>query len=391
MSKSKSIMLAAGARRVVLPEGAAERGSSPAMEFSFDSVEMLAVLMNGLQSQGKCPLPLPLWKEARPTLAAMLLSGDCLKSLGPGEVEAYRKAQLDSMCLGIDKAGLVLRRLVDAHPTPRKRRNRPGFEAEDWASQALRLCASEQDWDLYSSASRTDMAWTKGVKGEADALLMDSSNLCQGVVEIKIGGTSPFNALYNDLGKLKRMLHSVRGGSATFSAHCCASPAPKSAVKVNFSVGVTPVYLSVTDEDVDLGGREALDQAEAQLLKIGVSQALSSTAAWARGTAELIELDSTTARVLVQGGLVGAMRARTSPGFFRALSGCEVYQMTKPPDEVMEGSGLVRDDGAVKNADLSWEEIQELGEAKAKTKRASTVAAYESRLRKIKVCSSFEF
>jgi len=57
----------------------------------------------------------------------------------------------------------------------------------------------------------------------------------------------------------------------------------------------------------------------------------------------------------------------------------------------MEGSGLVRDDGAVKNADLSWEEIQELGEAKAKTKRASTVAAYESRLRKIKVCSSFEF
>eukprot|EP00798_Chlamydomonas_sp_ICE-L_P000469 gene469-1875_t len=50
----------------------------------------------------------------------------------------------------------------------------------------------------------------------------------------------------------------------------------------------------------------------------------------------------------------------------------------------MEGSGLVRDDGAVKNADLSWEEIQELGEAKAKTKRASTVAAYESRLRKIK-------
>eukprot|EP00798_Chlamydomonas_sp_ICE-L_P006546 gene6546-3196_t len=51
----------------------------------------------------------------------------------------------------------------------------------------------------------------------------------------------------------------------------------------------------------------------------------------------------------------------------------------------MEGSGLVRDDGAVKNADLSWEEIQELGEAKAKTKRASTVAAYESRLRKIKV------
>eukprot|EP00798_Chlamydomonas_sp_ICE-L_P012555 gene12555-15778_t len=51
----------------------------------------------------------------------------------------------------------------------------------------------------------------------------------------------------------------------------------------------------------------------------------------------------------------------------------------------MEGSGLVRDDGAVKNADLSWEEIQELGEAKAKTKRASTVAAYESCLRKIKV------
>eukprot|EP00798_Chlamydomonas_sp_ICE-L_P009767 gene9767-7647_t len=53
------------------------------------------------------------------------------------------------------------------------------------------------------------------------------------------------------------------------------------------------------------------------------------------------------------------------------------------PDEVMEDSRLVHDDEAVKNCHFSREEIQELGEAAAKTKRDSSCSAYESRLRKI--------
>ncbi|KAL6754995.1 hypothetical protein V8C86DRAFT_272064 [Haematococcus lacustris] len=106
-----------------------------------------------------------------------------------------------------------------------------------------------------------------------DALLIDPQGICQGIVEVKIGGGSPFNFLHDDLGKLLRLVQLVQGRGANLVGGGTAQ----------FSVGVLPVYLVVRDSNKPLDAQETVAQAERHLLKVNVSMALGSANSWRSG------------------------------------------------------------------------------------------------------------
>lgn len=113
-------------------------------------------------------------------------------------------------------------------------------------------------------------------------------------MEVKIGGERPFGALYNDVGKLGRLIEGVQGRDCTFRVAACGAPPVAAAaglggdagvgmgggagvrqgewsggtavgsrgreMVVRFAPRVLPVYLVVADSDAGLEGPAVLDQ-----------------------------------------------------------------------------------------------------------------------------------
>ncbi|KAL6757728.1 hypothetical protein V8C86DRAFT_1620789 [Haematococcus lacustris] len=152
-----------------------------------------------------------------------------------------------------------------------------------------------------------------------DALLIDPQGICQGIVEVKIGGGSPFNFLHDDLGKLLRLVQLVQGRGANLVGGGTAQ----------FSVGVLPVYLVVRDSNKPLDAQETVAQAERHLLKVNVSMALGSANSWRSGV-KLLQVEPNEIRLAVAGRVVRAMQQRVSRGFFRLLQHCLVYDVARP-------------------------------------------------------------
>jgi len=365
-------------------------------EFVFNSIEVFAVLMTALQPQGvSAPtLPKPLAKRARRALAGALLAGPgserqaFLEEVGAAyetlyssqvkpmsaaaaEVDlaahrAAKRADMQQNALAWVQAvhkqptwrslAPVLERVLAADPQTPVHVERDGAAAEAWANSRLRAAAHGTGWRVYSSATRTDVMNEKGLKGEADALLLDPQAICRGIVEMKIGSARPYNALYSDIRKLKRLIKSIDdtpARTATFDVPPLPSsemgvaaampaagrdgvltsssslPSPRS-VDVRFAKHVAPVYLLVMDEDVSLAGEEVLRQAEDAVLKIGVSMALACTKHWLAGDTKLLSVDSERAHVQAAGFIINGMRRKMASDFFEVLAGCELYQVLRP-------------------------------------------------------------
>ena len=86
----------------------------------------------------------------------------------------------------------VLEQLIAADPQPPVQVTRDGSRAEEWVCRKLQQ-GVPPDWRVLENMVVADQELKgnavrgKGIKGEADALLLDAQGVCQSIIEIKVG------------------------------------------------------------------------------------------------------------------------------------------------------------------------------------------------------------
>ena len=115
---------------------------------------------------------------------------------------------------------------------------------------------------------------SRGLKGEADLLIVDPSGCVQSILEVKTASGNLFLALYEDLDKLHALVSKTSGKRVTFSQ-------PDAEVTLDFSPNLTPIYTlgcELAPEDLAAVVRSA----QTKLLAMEVGRLLSSKVeAWA--------------------------------------------------------------------------------------------------------------
>ncbi|KAJ9529823.1 hypothetical protein QJQ45_022226 [Haematococcus lacustris] len=341
------VMTGAGARLVDLKRGQPIQVQKYE-EFRFNTFEASMVCMNALRSA----------QQPHPSLSKVWNSSGGKKALAQGLVTADWATLAAAMEQAVRSGpswqhiGPVLTAIMAVDSVPRVSVNRDGKANEEWACKRL-SSSLPPGWSLMSSTSIIEMHDDKmeqqqgqvqglglrqkaglrqgqrqpanvklgqrGLKGEMDALLIDPQGICQGIVEVKIGGSSPFRTLHDDLDKLLRLVKLVQGRKASLLGGGTAQ----------FSAGVLPVYLVVRDSEEPLDAQEAVAEAERHLLKINVSMALGKASSWRSGV-KLLQVEPEVVVVAVPDSVVRAMQQRVSRGFFRQLQHCEVYDVARP-------------------------------------------------------------
>ncbi|KAJ9529677.1 hypothetical protein QJQ45_014465 [Haematococcus lacustris] len=292
------VMTGAGARLVDLKRGQPIQVQE-FEEFRFNTFEASMVCMNALRSaQQPHPSLSKVWNSSgKKALAQGLVTADwatlaaameqaVLPSSGRTDASVMAKT-LVTWCKAVRSGptwqhiGPVLTAIMAVDPAPRVSVNRDGKANEEWACKRL-SSSLPPGWSLMSSTSIIEMHDEKmeqqqgrvqglglrqkaglrqgqrqpaniklgqrGLKGEMDALLIDPQGICQGIVEVKIGGSSPFRTLHDDLDKLLRLVQLVQGRGANLVGGGTAQ----------FSAGVLPVYLVVRDSEEPLDAQEAV-------------------------------------------------------------------------------------------------------------------------------------
>jgi hypothetical protein len=334
-----------------------------AFHIKVDSIELFACLMNAVKNGSEPP---KLWKPIRRALARALLDGersnienlrqviwekvdvpDSVSGSGHAQYRELQSKILTEKALKWISATHrrptwrylepKLRTVFEADPAVRASVNRDGAAAEAWACQQIMESAADvaPGWKLLPSAIRVDVPNVKGVKGEADGLLLDECGVCQGVVEVKIGGSNPYAALFSDTRKLRGLLDGVQGRQAVFKVPNSASQGSSSMelteMVIQFCRLVSPVYLVVRDEDKPIEGQEVIELAVNALLKVSLSMIMGLPYKWKpKGGLDLIESDSLRSTVCVSAEVIRAKRNKVVQDFFKELGGFELYQIVKP-------------------------------------------------------------
>ncbi|GAX78184.1 hypothetical protein CEUSTIGMA_g5626.t1 [Chlamydomonas eustigma] len=366
-SSIRRIMDSSGARRVVIrspdPRTIINTVSEKQESFDFkvDSIEVFACLMNAVKDGGEPP---KLWKPIRRALARSLLDQECSSNTEqlrqeilekidvPGYVSVSEHDQYrEEKCKILTADALkwisttrrrptwrylqpLLRTVFEADPAIIPSVNRNGAAAEAWACQQIleSTAAVAPGWQVVTSAVRMDVQSIKGVKGEADGLLIDEQGVCQGVVEVKIGGSNPYGALFSDTKKLRKLLDGVRGRQAVFATKYQESMGDEDTglkeMVIPFSKSVSPVYLVVGDEDKPIEGQEVIELAVNSLVKVSLSMIMGLPHRWkSKGGLYLIESDSIRSKVRVSAEVIKAKRNKVVQDFFQELGGFELYQV----------------------------------------------------------------